>query len=161
VQPVRSNEPQAYGGASNSTFHFFEDLGPAVTGGFISNVEHRSGAARGRLIEWRAEKDDRLRLFLPCAEDGNRMVSLVTTHRPDGGSFRAEINGTALKVRNRGGGEGENLDPGIVAARSSHANRLLSTSFEPLKLKAGTFELVLVCTGAGTVGFDYLWVKKM
>lgn len=161
VEPLRSNEPRAYGGASNSTFHFFDDLGPAVTGGFIGYDASQPGASRGRLIGWKAEAGHALRVVVPVEKDGKYVVNFVSAHRPGGGSLRAEIDGAALRVRDRGGSEGGGDDAGIVVQRSSHANRLLSMGFEPVELKTGNHVITFVCTEAGSFGFDYLWLKKM
>jgi len=68
------NEPQPYGGASNSTFHHLEAMSRSVTGGNLIMEDAQPGASWGRLLNTGFKRGTLVEgaheLVLECVEAG-------------------------------------------------------------------------------------------
>lgn len=142
--------PVAAGGASGATIHLANQLGAEAAGGSVETVPFPL-ATQLEVVEWRARKGDTLKLHLPIREDGRHTIHLVVTHTVDGATIRARVGEEALALGN--GSE-------TVSLHADHAPRVLNVNSRPVELKAGTVELILECVEPGTVGLDYVWVKR-
>ncbi|MBN2507336.1 MAG: DUF2961 domain-containing protein [Verrucomicrobia bacterium] len=142
--------PVAAGGAAGARFHLIEQLRPEATAGTVQTVPSRL-ATRLRVTHWQAERGAKLKIAVPVDNDGPLALHLVAVHRPDGATVRVSWDGILLKPT----AEGD-----TVRLRSAHQPRLLNVHFKPVDTRAGTRELALECVEPGTVGLDYLWIKK-
>ncbi|MBI5383886.1 MAG: DUF2961 domain-containing protein [Verrucomicrobia bacterium] len=148
VLPLR--EPKALGGASGAKFYFVEELKPEASAGRLETVPFPL-ATHLRVSLWQAEKGGILKFNLPIEKDERTALHLVAVHRPGGATVRMLLDGKPLPAA--GGAE-------EIRLRAAHAPRVLNVNFKPVELKAGSHEIVLECLEAGSVGLDYVWVKK-
>ncbi len=149
IPGLPKREPVAAGGASGAKIYLADQLRPEATAGSVEAVVFPL-ATQLQVVQWRAEKDGKLKLNLPIEKDGRYAIHLVAVHRPGGATVRAWVDGKVLLL-----GDGQET----VALHSAHAPRVLNVDFKPVALKAGTLELTLECVEPGLVGLDYLWVK--
>jgi hypothetical protein len=152
-------EPEATYGAQGATFFHADEAALEVSGGSLELDATWPTAGQGFLLTWTAQPGQRLSIPFTVAEAGERRVSLVATHRPDGGSARVLLDGEPLEVQDLGGAELGERGSDVLVLRSRHARRLLSAGFEPRELQAGEHVLTLECTEPGPIGLDYIWVR--
>jgi len=144
VPPLPRFEPLADGGAAGATFHYAEDLlGDDHPG---TRTVAADWLSRGRYLDWRAAAGDRLAMRIPVPNQGEHALHVVFVHAPDGGAVRAHLDGQRV---------GD-----VVAVRSQHLTYARSAALGTARLAAGEHELVLTCETAGSIGIEYLWVRR-
>jgi len=159
VHELAQCEPEAVYGAHGATFHHVSRAELSLEGGEVADETDWPTAAHGALVGWNAGPGDRLTIPFEVAEEGERRLNLVATHRPDGGVVAVSLDGEPLTVQDLGGAELGSTGSNELNLRSYHARRLLSTGFTPLELSAGEHVLTLECSEAGRFGFDYVWLR--
>jgi hypothetical protein len=160
IPPLPAMEPQAYGGASNSTFHHVEEEVITRQGGSTGTTAEQPGASRGRLLTWQATPGDRLMLPVTVNASGDYTINLVAAHWPESGALRILIDDQPLIVNNLGGAAEGVRGHEYLWLRSDYHRRLLSTAFGRIELEAGAHTLVIECAEPGRFGFDYFWLRK-
>ncbi len=150
VDPLPKRVPVAAGGASGARFFLPAQLDLQATGGRVETVPCPL-ATQLQIARWQANQGDQLKIKLPVERAGRAAIHLVAVHRPDGATVQALLDGKPLPVA--GGTE-------QIRLHSAHAPRVLNVNFQPVELEAGPHELSLKCVQAGSVGLDYVWVKK-
>ncbi|TAH38217.1 MAG: DUF2961 domain-containing protein [Planctomycetota bacterium] len=158
VPPLAHWEPRAIGGASGSDFYLLRDAAAVQADGKLEMMVEPL-AASGQLLRWSAAPRQRLRVPVTIREAGRYAVNLVACQSPDAGRLRLELDGARLILADGGGGSLQQRGADTVSLRMDAARRVLSLGFEPLHLEAGTFDLILECTEAGSFGLDYVWVQ--
>jgi hypothetical protein len=146
VLPIRT--PVADGGARDALLVDAWDLGARV-GERVPELVDEPLATRHRVLGWRAERGEVLRLRAPFPEAGAFDLHLVAVHAPDGARVRARIAGQPVLADGRP----------EIDLRSPHQRRLLSIALAGPPVPAGEAELELECVEPGFVGLDYAWIK--
>jgi len=106
----------------------------------------------GQVLVWTpSAQGDAKTLSIDIPEDGNYRMHIAFMLVPEGGSFRAEINGEPIRI---GGQE-------TVSLRVPHGVLSRVRSTDAIELTAGTHELVITATRAGLpIGLDFLALRK-
>ncbi|MFA6240517.1 MAG: glycoside hydrolase family 172 protein [Candidatus Hydrogenedentales bacterium] len=142
-------EPAARFGATRWEFRACEDLAknPANTS-FLEGGLWQDGKT---LIWTPQQANEELRLTLNAAEEGDYAVILACMYRPDGGSFRATLNGEAVLF--------EGKESVSLVAPYHVISQLVGSTAKGLK--AGDYELVLTSLETGKpIGLDFMATRK-
>ncbi|MBX7254870.1 MAG: DUF2961 domain-containing protein [Candidatus Hydrogenedentes bacterium] len=142
-------EPLPHFGAVRWEFKACEDIakGPTNTT-FVQSGQWQGGKA----LVWTPQKtDETLRLTLSIPEKGDYVLNLACMYRPDGGAFRAAIDGTPVVFNGK--------DSVSLIAPYHVISQLVSGIVT--QLKEGEHELVLTPVEAGKpIGLDFLAIRK-
>jgi hypothetical protein len=149
VVPLPLRKLQAAGGASGARFYLPDQLQPTATSGQVQ-TEPLSIATQLKVLEWKAEKGQLLKLKLPVEKDGKAQIHPVLVHRPGAASVRFLFDGQELPADSKGG---------TIDVRTPHATRVLNVNLSPVELKTGSHELNIECVEPGLFGLDYIWVR--
>ena len=142
-------EPAARFGATRWEFRACEDLAknPANTS-FLEGGLWQGGKT---LIWTPQQANEELRLTFNVAEEGDYAVILACMYRPDGGSFRATLNGEAVLF--------EGKESVKLVAPYHMISQLVGSTAKGLK--AGDYELVLTSLETGKqIGLDFMATRK-
>jgi len=142
-------EPLAKFGAARFEFQPCEDLIETSK----DLVQVKGGLWQGgNMIVWTPKKSgEQLKLNLQFPDDGAYSVMLAGALQPEGGSFRAEIDGAAMQFNGR--------DSVSLATPHHLLSRIFSTRLKDMK--EGAHALTLIALEAGKpIGLDFLGIKS-
>jgi hypothetical protein len=142
-------EPAARFGARRFVFRACEDLATSRTS---ARLETGSLWQGGRILVWTpAKAGDKLRLSFTITEEGDYGLMLACMLRPDGGAFRAKVDGDDVPFNGK-----ESVS---LVAPHQVQSRVVGVQLK--ELRAGKHELTLTALNAGKpIGLDFLGLGK-
>lgn len=143
-------EPVAGGGAAGSTIYRFEGLPDAEKLPERITPEALPIATRQWVLSWAAEPGETIKKSFKTTEKGKRSITIVWVHRQGAGRVKTLVDGRPIDPKDQPDG----LDLSI-----STPPRLVNHGFREIELDAGDHTLTFECTKAGTIAFDFLWIK--
>ncbi|HQE84631.1 MAG TPA: DUF2961 domain-containing protein [Candidatus Hydrogenedentes bacterium] len=138
-------EPAARFGAEEFTFFACEDL---ITSRGRKKFETGGLWQGGQVLTWTpAKADEKLEMTVDIEKAGDYSLMLVCMLRPDGGAFRAELNGEALPF--------DGSDPVKLVAPHHVQSRAFGARMKGLKAGKQTLTFI-AAEGGKPVGLDFV-----